>query len=200
MSVKEIIGHFEKSSGDVIFTEDVCSEITRRLASVTIVHKAVDVPEDVLRGMFLGSRLLPQMQESVLMPIREMTIIYSSRQPIDYQRLVLCKEFIHCMDSEAVKTKTFDEALALCDELTNGEDTISPEGDTVLQAAIDELAKFQALAILFPMRLRIAYEPAFKNDGLSIKEIAKRVILPEEYVGMVMSSKWPTMYNTLLAL
>lgn len=197
MPIQFIIKHFEKQTGDVVWIEDVHSVVESYLSNVTIVHRAVDVPADDIRGMFVGRRIIPEPDESILVPLLQMTILYSSQQSNEYQRLVLCKELLHCLDEDDVKTAILEEAVALCDHLTNGEDTIEPKGNSEIQAMMDEFAKFQALAILFPMRIRRGFETSFDAKEITAEQIAEKVKLPVEYVKMVMSDAWPRLYQLL---
>ena len=194
MSVVSIIQHFQTSDTPVIWTDEVEEQVLRHLNGVRIVRRGVDVDANRVRGMFLGRRVIPEPEGSILMPLVEGRAIYSTRQSVEFQRLVLVKELLHCLDDEDVKTKSLTDALALCDQLANGEDSIAPQGDSVIQCAVDEMAKWMALAVLFPMRLRDTLEPSYRNHEISLAQVANYVRLPEEYAGYVMDPLWPRIY------
>lgn len=65
----------------------------------------VEIDVNVLRG-FIHQYIEKPLNGSALRPGACADIYYDRRQPIEWQRLVCCKELLHLMDPDSYKTNT----------------------------------------------------------------------------------------------
>ncbi|SCB33881.1 hypothetical protein GA0061101_10810 [Rhizobium lusitanum] len=123
-------------------------------------------------------------------------VIYSVQQPLGWQRLVCCKELIHVLDSPAVRTNKKSEVIQLGDKLTDK--TRHFKGTADLQWFFDDLAIYQALAMLFPFSLREEIMGAYVAGKVTDEMLAEAAQIPVEYVRTVMSDGWKLLRESIL--
>jgi len=191
MSISPLVRHFEGLGKVPIQLPDVVAEFRRRLPNSTIRVTGVNLPFSVLRGAHYNYVHTPH-KDGTLLPVDVTQIIYSVQQPIEWQKLVVCKELIHVFDDTGIETDQPDEVIELVKKLS-GElpKTIKSGG---LQWFFDELAQYQAMAILFPFGLR----EAINGKKADPEAIAKKLELPIEAVNFVMADAWKTLRDTIL--
>jgi hypothetical protein len=65
------------------------------------------------------------------------------------------------------------------------------------QGDADRRALWSALALLFPWQVREVFLPGYKLKFFTAEYIAQRIVLPVNYVRLVMSDKWLDIYYKL---
>lgn len=114
--------------------------------------------------------------------------------PLEWQRVVVCKEMIHILDPDELLTSTAADMRSLIERIAMPLDLqLGYNGHEVG----DRLAEFQALAILLPKAARAILMPAFKSGNLSAQEIAQHAEIPVRYVDFIMSDEWDRRYRLL---
>lgn len=136
------------------------------------------------------------MEGSAIMPGPVAMVIYSIQQPLEWQRLVCCKELIHVLDSSPVRTSRPEEVQLLGQKLADKTRKFREAND--LQWFFDDVAKFQALAILFPFSLREEVLGAYQAKKITDEMLAEATQIPVEYVETVMSDRWKLLRETIL--
>lgn len=196
MSVAKIIRHFEGLGRLPIELSEVVQQVQSYVLDDKIEVHAVDMPTHNLRGFHLRREEAPH-SDSAMMPRFISVAAYSINQPVEWQRLVCCKELIHCLDRDPIKTRKRDDVVRLGKQLCE-EDGSTPYASMDLQAFFDGLAKYQALAILFPFGLREELLDAYDAGKVSLEQIAGWVQLPVEYVRVVMTKQWALLRESIL--
>jgi len=123
-------------------------------------------------------------------------ITFSPSLPVEWQRLVCCKELIHICDTAVERTETADEVKALIDKLL-GPLTDGAVGVSDLMALKDQIALYQAVGILFPASAREQAIAAIEAGTHTIQDIVEWVALPEVAVKTVLDPEWPEVCKDL---
>jgi len=197
MSIAKIIRHFEAIGRVPVSVADVLKQVQAVVLDEVVEVRALDRSADKIRGFHYRYHNQPH-ADSALMPESIAVAAYSIQQPLGWQRLVCCKELIHIFDREPICTSSKEEVVRLGQKLTGESHFEKVDGENI-QWFFDEIAKYQALAILFPFGLReelLAIKPPEKHDLAAISDVVQ---LPIEMVYTVMSDKWPLLREGILA-
>ncbi len=100
------------------------------------------------------------------------------------------------LDHSASKTVSQDDCENLVTHIVklDPEEPFSPEK---LQAWTDELMMLNAIAVLFPWDAREILYADYNEDETRLDAIIKAVDLPESVVRVVLSDRWPKLYQTI---
>jgi hypothetical protein len=189
MSLEKLIDAFSNRTELPVEIPEVRDEIVRMgfQDEVVFVHQPMDPGK--LRGIYYQyTKHSAPYSEPILCTL----IIYSSLLSMEWQRLVCGKEIIHVMDRQAGKTHTPGEVTGLVDKLL-GPLSTEDFGLADFMAAVDKLALYQALAILFPDAARVQALDEMSAGATTIEDIAAWASLPLPLVKTVMSAQWPDM-------
>ncbi len=195
MSVSQLIRHFEALGRIPVPMQEVVDAFRKSLLDSGLQVKGVNLPANVLRGTHYRYHHEPS-SGSAVMPGKMAMVIYSVQQDLGWQRLVCCKELIHVLDSSVVRTETKDDVIQLGHKLTEKDRRYKESGD--LQWFFDDIAKYQAVAMLFPFGLREEVMGAYTAKRISDEMLAEAVQIPEEYVRTVMSDHWKLLRESIL--
>lgn len=122
-------------------------------------------------------------------------IDYAESLPLDWARLVCCKELVHILDPVDHRVMTEDgfqrliEKIVLPPGLSDGSDSV--------KVLSDRIAIWYALAILFPWATRQLFKKPLEDGKISIQEIADYVDLPVEYAALVMHDVWEETHHII---
>lgn len=127
-------------------------------------------------------------------PERTTLIVYSGNMPLDWQRMVCCKELVHVFDQKEEMTDTIQELDGLLSRIlapmSEDEFNISD-----IMATKDRLALYQAIPLLLPL----AKIKKSKHEGRSSYELAREVCVPERLVSLAMQEDWPNLISSLVS-
>jgi hypothetical protein len=198
MSVRSLIEHYANGTHLHVRVRDIRDYMVSGELAIKdrIRFVGVEIDINVLRG-FLHQYTKRPLDGSALRPMACADVHYDRRQPIEWQRLVCCKELLHLLDPQGHRTNTPAHVKLQIERiaLPPGMETIRTDGMRVWG---DRLADLQAIALLFPMEARRVL--VGKVDKIGPDNIARLVRLPEKYVRWVMSPQWEDMYPTILQL
>lgn len=130
-------------------------------------------------------------------PVLVTLIVYSENLDIRWQRVICTKEIIHVTDRQAEKTHTPEEVTGLVDKLL-GPLSTEDYGLADLQAAIDKLAMYQALIILFPDSARDEARQQIAAGNRTVEQVAEWASLPLPLVKFALDDDWPEVKEELL--
>ncbi len=195
MSIGKIVRHFEGLGKVPVDIKDVLALVRSMVTTVEIRVRRVDVDLNKLKGNCYRYQID---DAAVLVPRQIAMIVYNKRlDPFD-QRLVCCKELVHLVDPDPIMTSKKDQVVHLAENVIKKP---KPAGVNIplkdLQVFYDLLAKWHALAILFPFGLYEELKP--KAVTLDYDKLSKEVELPREYVEFMMTDEWAAMRETILA-
>ena len=209
MSLSKLIDFFSTFSLLPVEINDVRDQIVELGVQDRIIIRPVDIDPLELMGLYYQYKSKKAPYESELCSL----VLYSSRLPRDWQRVVCCKEMIHIMDAAAFRTSTEDRLFGLVDRLTRdgsiidfmkslGSQFTSPSGftRTDLEAFKDIAALFQAVAVLTPQEVVEELQPAYRQGLISAQTIATQAQIPIEIVPRIMADDWPEVRNMLSTL
>lgn len=113
-----------------------------------------------------------------------------------WRRLIEAKELLHILDPIQNRVSTAAEVESLADKirLPIEAETFAASGHKTIT---DALGLFEALAVLFPYKVRETLMEKFTSKALTVEAIADYMDLPEEYAYLVMSDLWETIYPIL---
>lgn len=196
MSISALIRHFEAMGSVPVDAQDVFTELLVHILDEKVSIHGVDLTQFALRGLHFRYHI-PPIKDSVLMPERNVMVLYDTSQTIDWQRLTICKELVHVFDREPIWSQGREKIVRLASSLCN-QPVPSKADETNLDVFFDRLGLYQALAILFPFSLREQLIEKYKSGILDINKVAEIVSLPPQYVNIVMTEHWPDLRETIL--
>lgn len=132
-------------------------------------------------------------------PIWVTLIAYPQDVDTPTQRLICAKELIHIFDHQIVKTQTAEMVYKLAEKVIS---EMRTELDTPenLMAAVDNLAAYQGINLLFPLEARAHMRAELSADRETNESIARKVDLPVETVKLVMPPTWEKMTQIMSTL
>lgn len=132
-------------------------------------------------------------------PILHTIIVYAEGVDVPWQRVICCKELIHVCDSAAARTNSPEEVAELMDKLLG---LVSNEdyGLADFMASVDRLALYQALVVLFPLKMRTTALQAIAASKATEEQIAQWASLPLPLVKLVLSEEWPEVCEVLTSV
>lgn len=199
MSIGKVVRHFEAIGKAPIDIKDLLTLVRELCPDEIIRVRGVNVDPGRLKGNCYRYKIPPP-AGSVMMPTRVSMIVYSTQMHPYEQRLVCCKELVHTVNPDPIVTTRSEEVVHLAEKITSpivlkpGEITSND-----LQVFLDQLAKWHALAILFPYGLReelLAKRPA---DQIDIENLSHALEIPDIYLPAVLSPAWELMRESILA-
>ncbi|MGO4449136.1 hypothetical protein AB4Y96_09430 [Phyllobacterium sp. TAF24] len=159
-----------------------------------IILSPADTDPGKVRGIFYQFTKHPAVYAA---PHLVTLIVYSQNVDLGWQRLICCKELIHLCDGKDERTDKVEEVSSLVEKLL-GPLSTEDYGLADLMAAVDKLAIYQALAILFPLAARDVAILAMDAGERTIDEIVEWVQLPPKLVELVLSEEWPGLMEAIV--
>lgn len=195
MSVSRLIRAVEGVGRVPVSLDDVVHRVRGLVPDERVSVIAVDIDPSLLRGLCVTLR---EDDGAMLTRIKHSRILFSSQMSLPEQRLVCCKELIHVLDADPVRTSSHGQILPLAERMAHGH-TNNLKGPDDVKAFVDAMAKWQALALLFPYGFYEQIYPHFKAGRVSNTAIASYVGLPQVYVDVVLTDTWDLIRTTVLA-
>lgn len=197
MSVAKIARHFQGMGKVPVTIHDVLEQVRLMLPDEEIEVFGVNTDINELRGTHVRFKIPPP-NGTALVSTKCSMVIYSKKLEPAWQRLVCCKELIHVLDADPVRTTSKEEVLHLVEKISS-KMPINPNSPNSLIAFVDKIAEWQAVSILFPYGLWEQVYPEFKEGKVTVKQIAEWLEIPESYVHVTMTDLWKHMSDTFLS-
>jgi hypothetical protein len=206
MEVGDLIRHFSTQTLMPIKINAVKAAILNAGMQDKIEFVGVEYDVSIIRG-----KLYQYITRQALYAEPELVseVYYDKNQETHWRRLVCCKEMLHILDRDMWKAKTQEQVSLLLSKIvfpagirallsemngTTGSDLDPTDEVHTLRALLDLHTDLQAVAVLFPLAVRERLLPFYEAKKLTVDDIALFVDLPKRYIGIVMSSHWPTMH------
>lgn len=186
MSVSIVVQHFDKQGKVPVDLAEVLQIIKVLQPGLNVRVKGVDVPANRIKGNCYRYQIP---DSKILVPRQCALIVYSTQMELCEQRLVCAKELLHLLDGDPIRTSTQEQVLQLANELAQ-------KRPASVQSYVDDLAKWQAVATLFPFTLWQQIMPRYKEDMAA--KIAEELQIPLSYVKAVMTPAWEEMRESIL--
>jgi hypothetical protein len=196
LSIGRVVRHFEGLGKVPVDIKDVLELVRAIEPDEKIRIRSVNVDPEKLRGNCYRYRVA---DSGILVPLRKTLIVYSGRQDPYWQRLVCCKELVHIMDPDPLCTTTLEQVVHLAERLKKPAPATAPINANEVAAFFDLLARWHAMAILFPFGLWEELLPKYKAKKVDLATISKWLELPPDYVGVVLTDQWKTIREGVLA-
>lgn len=111
----------------------------------------------------------------------------------NWLRLVICKEVLHTLESEAVTATSESAVTHLIDNIV-----VPPQLQTMLRSTLeDHVGLLRALTILIPRDALPRLRKMHFEENHSIDEIAQFVEVPPAYVSLALSDEWGDMVEQI---
>lgn len=193
MSVGKLIDFFSTFHVLPVEIETVKDQIVEEYKIADdIIFVSVDIDPSILLGMHY--RFFGRDPNGIV--VSKILIAYCSRLPIEWQRVVCCKELIHIMDRSFLRTST-EEAIASLAVALMLPLSAMAHGVSDIAAGKDRLAIYQAIAILVPEEMREDLMGELASKARSLENIAEMLVLPKELVEIALSSEWSKIWQFL---
>lgn len=195
---KKLYDHFDDYGVDQIpiETDDISDAI---VTCLQMQDEIICSPEDLdpkeVKGVFYQ---YTERDGVYTDPLLKTLIVYSQNVSLEWQRIICAKELVHVCDSKLSKAMSESEVEELLSRLL-GKASSEDFGLADFRAAIDRLALYEGLAILFPNSARDHALALLANGQTTYALIANWIGLPIELVIFVLSEKWPDVVKTFLS-
>lgn len=196
MSIGHLVRHFEGIGKVPVDIKDVLALARGLCPDETIKVRGVKVDNRILRGNCYRYKI----SDSGILVARPISLVVYSTLDHEYcQRLVCGKELVHIVEPDPIVTSKREEVVHLAERVTKPVQ-IGASGLTHndLQVFLDQLAKWQALAVLFPFGLWEEVMPKYKDKKVDLQTIADWVEIPVEFVETIMTDAWETLRTRLI--
>ncbi|MFC3165408.1 hypothetical protein [Ciceribacter thiooxidans] len=197
MYLKNLINAVASLDSMPIEVEELTKHIIAAGCQDSIIFHPVDEDPGAFQGLFYQYTTHAGVYST---PDFVTLIVFSKHLPLEWQRLVCCKELIHACDSDVERTNTADEVEALLEKVL-GPLTSQDFGLADLMAAKDKLAIYQALALLFPPEAwaqALAYVKAADDEAAAVERVARWACIPKDLVAFALTDDWPSLRTALL--
>jgi hypothetical protein len=192
MEVKELIAEFSEKTSLPIDLKEVEGAIRAKGVEDEIRYfHDVELDPNIFGG-FLHTEEIPFEDDTRIIH----TITYA-RMGEEMERLVCCKEMLHILDPDYLKSSTLKNVNQIIAEiilpadfpqlLNNGPHT-----------NYDILSLWHAVAVLMPLACINLLRPALKEGKISIERIAEMAEVPLFAVGVAMNDAWPDFHAHLI--
>jgi len=196
MSLARIVDAFDGVTELPIEIPEVQDVVQRLGIQDEIVCVPVDGDPSKCRGVFYQFTKRDGVYGE---PILVTLVVYSANLDTRWQRVICTKEIIHVTDAQAEKTHTSEEVDGLVEKLL-GPLSTEDYGLADLQAAIDKLAMYQALIILFPDAAREEALQQVAAGVRTVEQVAEWASLPLPLVKFALMDDWPEIKKELVGL
>lgn len=159
----------------------------------SIIFHPEELDPGVLKGLYLQYTTHAGVYTA---PELVTLIIYPGNAPVEWQRIICCKEMIHVCDGRAAQTNTEEEVDALVEKLL-GPLSTEDFGFADLMASVDKIALYQAIAIMFPLAARAKALQSIEDGKADDVKIAQWMQLPLDVVRLVLGKEWPDIYQVI---
>lgn len=196
MYLKNLLAAVDVVEGMPVEIDEIASHLTAVGCQDKIIfYSDAEMDPSVLRGVHYRYTVHTGAYSA---PEFTTLIVYSEKLPLDWQRIVCCKELIHTCDDPVERTSTEEEVQGLLEKLL-GPFSTENFGVADIMATKDKLALYQALAVLFPDAAR---QQALHQvqQGATAEKIAGWIVLPEALVLLVIGDNWPSLREFLINL
>lgn len=151
-------------------------------AAATISYHAVDVDPAIVAGI---CRVYHHKPVYAAEPVKHADIIYSSRLPEGWQRLVICKELLHLLDGTHEMAHTPEQVSQLIDEI------LVP---TAVQMSVpglsDHVGLLNALKILLPRDALAELAKAHAEGKITEQDLAAAAKVPVVFASLALKPEW----------
>lgn len=199
MNKNDVIRHFSGFSGAPVDIEEHILPFLRDggLKDELYVWE-VDVDSSKLRGKLVHWEPWDYNNDWVHdydRPRRVGDIYVSKELSVPFQRVVVCKELLHVLDPDENRVDATEEIERLVKRIVL---PLGAEASLDHKTLTDVLGLYDALAVLFPWKVREALVSKYLDKTLSAQAIADYLELPVQYIHVVLSESWPEAYDLLL--
>jgi len=194
MSAYRLVQEFEGRTDFPVYLDQIRDAVIRIGMTDRVVFKAVDIDENVLRGICYRYTFSPGVYAE---PEERIDILYAASLDLPWQRLVVAKELIHTLDKEGHRITKEDELNELVRRMARRPELREPMS---WHEASDRVALFQALGILLPYAARELIKVKYDTGHVSDEMIAHRAGIPDQFVSFLMSDDWTEMYQGFMSL
>ncbi|MGH7020016.1 MAG: hypothetical protein ACREEY_09055 [Brevundimonas sp.] len=194
MSAYRLVQRFEDRASFPVKLNDVRDAVVAIGGVDDITFKAVDIEDNVLRGICHRWRPLARPYAEAQDCIE---ILYAQSLEEEWRRLVVTKELVHVLDKDAHLTQSVEQFDELVRRMARPPELRDPMN---WHETSDRVGLFQALGILFPWAARQQIKPKYDAGLISDEMIAHRAVIPTHFVSYLMSADWDADYQRFMQL
>ena len=155
---------------------------------------AVPADQKQIRGAFHQFTYRPGIYAD---PQMVALISYNSNDPIEWQRLICCKELMHLFDRDLERTDNEEELANFLDKLL-GPLSTDDYGLADLMAAKDKMATYQCLPLLMPRAALQIARQAVADGQKTPEQIAEWARIPVHFINLMLDEQWDTINGALI--
>jgi hypothetical protein len=198
MSVGRVIRHFEALGRVPIDIRDVLALVRDIQQDQTVRLLSFEYDPGILKGTcyrYGPTDVSSSSKDTSIALFNRMTDAYS-------QRLGACKELVHVMDPRPLWTNEKATVIDLFERVrsTHAGSIAAPLKPNDLGLFFDHLAKYTAMAILFPFSLREEIVALPPQKRPSLEKVSDWTEVPVDYIEPVLTPTWKMLRESLLTV
>lgn len=195
--IRRLIQHFESQVNWPIEPADVQKWVTDNGFCDEFIIHYVECDPRAFDGIYVERQGAIQIRHAVVYgePIIGREIFVNTRQPEGYKRLAEVKETLHILDMCSQRTNTKEGVNSMISYAATRLKLPTDDGSLT-----DIMAVPQALAILFPWKMRELLKDKYDAGLISAEELAQTAKLPVAFVELVLSERWEAVHHIMEAM
>ncbi|MGK6354715.1 hypothetical protein ACMGDH_05755 [Sphingomonas sp. DT-207] len=190
MELFDLIRKFSERDTLPIDVNDILACLREHGHDDDIEFVGVEFDTDILQGMIKVFHVRDGLYSE---PRRFANIYYHRDHSRDWQRMVCCKELVHLLDPSGAYTTDSQAIEDLAEKIGLPPEMQDPMADG-FETNVDRIAEYRATALLFPMTVRNLLIEPYRNDQISLSDIARLADVPSRYVALAMRDVWVDMH------
>ena len=191
--LKALIERLEDRTDLPIEVEEIANILVELGCQDDIRFFDVNADPAKIRGVFHQFSYRPGVYAD---PVTVALIPYNSNDPMEWQRLVCCKELMHLFDSDLERTDNEEEVPSFLDKLL-GPMSTDDFGLADFMASKDKMATYQCLPLLMPHAALQVARQAVHDGRKTPEEIAEWAKIPVRFVRLMLAEHWETLNGAL---
>jgi hypothetical protein len=192
--LKKLIERFQDRTKLPIEVDEIAAEIAALGLQDEINFYHIGADPAQIRGAFYQFTHRPGVYAE---PVLVTLVPYNDDDPLEWQRVVCCKEMMHIFDSDLERTDTEEQVPEFLDKLL-GPLSTDDFGAADFMAAKDKVALYQCLPLLLPRAALQIARKAVADDLKTAEEIARWAGIPVNLVIMMLQEDWDTINGALI--
>lgn len=171
-----------------VSVDQVRDEVLATGAVASITFYEVDVNPAEIAGISLIYKGKPPYSVDEHCHLK---VIYSSHLPHEYRRVVICKEILHALDSEAERASTPEKVEKLIHEIVVPQDLA-----VSLPTRSDRVGLLNALRVLLPRDALSDVRELYQKGEIGEEDVAALAVIPEPFARFALTDEWWDLIDT----
>lgn len=193
--LRKLVSRFEDVVDLPIEIQDICDALVEICAQDHIYTCPESMDTDRLQGTFTQYIVHDQPYGE---PILVTLIVYPSNVDVEKQRAICAKELVHVCDKQSRKVRSKELLSELAEKVVGPFQSATSDPQSDIIAAMDILAQYQAMNLLFPKAARALARRRLESAEIDFDGIVEWVSAPQDMVAEMIDPRWEEISDSLI--